>query len=238
VPLSAPHHLLIFEGIMGSGKSTTSTWLSRRLREAGYKTRLISEGTKPHPTTLLLTLQNWMQPWTEIGAAEYSARWLERWQGFVGGRDAKTLYVYDGQVFHGDMTSLLMMDAPQDMITATFAELCRIIAPMQPLMIYLYQNDVRAALEHTVDIRSKHFERRQVAWKVNSPYCQRRGYSGVEGWFALYEDYRAMTDRLVQRAPFPVLSIENSAHDYAAYEAQIKAFVTAQGLDIPPNKDK
>jgi hypothetical protein len=221
---------VIFEGIMGSGKSTASTWLSRKLRDDSYKTRLISEGTKPHPTTFLLTLKNWMQPWTEISTVGYSAAWLERWRGFVGGRDAKTLYVYDGQVFHGDMTSLLRMDAPPDEINATFDALCAIIAPMNPLMVYLYQDDVRAALEHTVAVRSKHFERRQVAWKVDCPYCERRGYAGVEGWFALYEDYRAMTDRLVERAPFPVLSIENSAHDYPAYEAQIVEFLAAQGI--------
>src|SRR5436190_3764959 len=150
-------HLLIFEGIMGSGKSTTSRWLSRKLRTEGHKTRLISEGTKPHPTTFLLTLENWMQPWTQISTADYSAAWLERWRAFVSGRDLKTLYVYDGQVFHGDITSLFMMDAPEDEIAATFDALCGIIAPMNPLLVYLYQNDVRAALEHTVAIRSKHF---------------------------------------------------------------------------------
>jgi hypothetical protein len=91
---------------------------------------------------------------------------------------------------------------------------------------------VRAALEHTVAIRSKHFERRQVAWKVNCPYCERRGYSGVDGWITLYQDYRAMTDRLVQRVPYPTLSIENSAHDYPAYEAQIEQFVAAHGLKV------
>jgi hypothetical protein len=223
-------HLLIFEGIMGSGKSTTSERMSRKLRAEGYKTRLISEGTKPHPTTFLLTLENWMQPWTQISAADYSAAWLERWRSFVGGRDPKTVYVYDGQVFHGDITSLFMMDTPEDEIAATFDALCGIIAPMQPLLVYLYQNDVRAALEHTVAIRSKHFERRQVAWKVNCPYCERRGYAGVDGWMRLYEDYRVMTDRLVQRAPFPTLSIENSARDYPAYEAQIAAFLAAHGL--------
>jgi hypothetical protein len=39
-----------------------------------------------------------------------------------------------------------------------------------------------------------------------------------------------MTDRLVQRAPFPTLSIENSAHDYPAYEAEIECFLAQHGI--------
>ena len=186
--------LLIVEGIMGSGKSTTSASLARKLRAKGCKARLIPEDMK-HPTTLTIRLKNYRKPWEELSAAEFSDLWLARWQTFVNEANAKTVHIFDGQFFHGDITSLLLMDTPEDEISRTYERLCAMIAPLNPALVYLYQNDVRAALERIASLRNPRWVKRQIEWKVDSPYCERRGYTGKEGWIALYQDYRALTDR-------------------------------------------
>jgi hypothetical protein len=83
-------------------------------------------------------------------------------------------------------------------------------------------------------MRGKSFLRRQVEWKVDSPYCAQRNYEGVPGWIQLYRDYRVLTDELYARLPIPKLAIENSAGAWARDEQQVLAFLgfpTATNLE-------
>jgi predicted kinase len=41
--------LVIIEGIMGSGKSTTARWIAAQLEAAGLRALAITERVEPHP---------------------------------------------------------------------------------------------------------------------------------------------------------------------------------------------
>jgi hypothetical protein len=103
-----------------------------------------------------------------------------------------------------------------------------IIQPLRPVFIYLYQADVAHGLERTMANRTKSWLRRQVAWKVDSPYCAQRNYEGIPGWIQLYRDYRLLTDDLYTRLAMPKLAVENSAGVWEQYQEQIFTF-----LDLP-----
>jgi thymidylate kinase len=45
----ASHRLVIVEGIMGSGKSTTMRLIAKHLQDSGQPALPIHERTKPHP---------------------------------------------------------------------------------------------------------------------------------------------------------------------------------------------
>jgi hypothetical protein len=63
----------------------------------------------------------------------------------------------------------------------------------------------------------------QVAWKVASPYAQKRGYTGSEGWKHLYRDYRQVTDQCVQSLSIPTIAIDTSAGEWISYQKRICA---------------
>ncbi|MCP3722440.1 hypothetical protein M3I53_04705 [Paraburkholderia sp. CNPSo 3272] len=216
------HGLVIVEGIMGSGKSTTMRFIARRLQEAGQQALPIHERTAPHPVRATDELEHWFEPWREATPQHLAKRALARWTDFVEAEQhADAIPVMDGQLFHGDLTHLLLMEAPPALMFDYVDALAAVIAPIAPLVIYLWQNDVEAAVRTVCAERGPAWIDYQVNWKLAAPYCQRRGYEGLEGLIALYRDYRRLTDALFERLPLAKLAIENSAGDWPDYEGQI-----------------
>jgi len=219
--------LVIVEGIMGSGKSMLSKSIARQLSNHHFPSKHIPERFSSHPTSVTITLTHWQKIWIEHTPKTFIAQSLSNWQTFVtqATRSKRRIYVFDGQFFHGDMTGLFIANTPHTQMANYIDQLIQVIEPLQPVFIYLYQRDVKFGLQRTAGLRGQSFLRRQTAWKVDSPYCEARGYTGVEGFFQLYRDYRAFTDDLYVRLPIPKLSIENSAGEWAQYERRAFTFL-------------
>lgn len=63
--------LVIVEGIVGSGKSTTTLNIAHRLEVSGIPAIGITEGVDPHPIRF-----DWDVPWSEMPPAELPGRAL------------------------------------------------------------------------------------------------------------------------------------------------------------------
>src|SRR5216684_385855 len=77
------HRLVIVEGIMGSGKSTTMRLIAERLHEAGHQALPVHERTEPHPARATDELEHWFEPWRDATPAYLAERALARWGAFV-----------------------------------------------------------------------------------------------------------------------------------------------------------
>jgi len=206
--------LVIVEGIMGSGKSTATRNIARRLEESGIAAIGITEGVDPHPIRF-----DWDEPWSEMSAADAARSQIAKWRSYVTSSLAlERISIVDGQLFHGNLTALLLLEADKDTIAAYCREIVAVIAPLRPLLIYLRQDDVERAV-HTVSAqRGETWVDYQVDWKLGSPYARRRGLAGLDGVVALYRDYRALTDQLFADLAIPKISIETSEQDWATYD--------------------
>ena len=70
--------LVIMEGIMGSGKSTTTRAVAHRLEASGIPAIGITEGISPHPIRF-----DWEEPWDEISPAELAKSCIAKWRSYV-----------------------------------------------------------------------------------------------------------------------------------------------------------
>jgi hypothetical protein len=216
------YRLVIVEGIMGSGKSTTMRLIAQHLQESGQPALTVHERTEPHPVRATDELEHWFEPWRDTTPQRLAHRALARWAAFVEATQAGTaIPVMDGQLFHGDLTHLLLMEAEPALIAGYVQALAAIIAPLDPFVIYLWQEDVDAAIRKVCAERGPEWVEYQVNWKLAAPYCVRRGFKGMDGLIALYREYRRMTDDLFRQLPVARLAIENSAGDWPAYARQI-----------------
>ena len=123
--------------------------------------------------------------------------------------------------FHGDLTHLLLMEADASLVFEYVQNLAKVIAPLNPLVIYLWQKDVEEAVRTVCEERGPEWINYQVNWKLAAPYCMRKGFVGLDGLISLYRDYRRLTDDLFQQLPLAKLAIENSGKDWPAYERRI-----------------
>jgi hypothetical protein len=155
-------------------------------------------------------------------ADELMNRSYANWQVFV--RQALTgshSFVFDGQLFHGDFTCLFLMECSPRELKQYVDTVLKLAQPLNPMIIYCYQDDVARALDRIGAQRGQGWVESQVNWKVASPYGQRRGLHGIHGWKQLYQDYRQLTDSCLETLSIPAMAIETSAGEWSSYQARI-----------------
>jgi hypothetical protein len=216
--------LMIIEGIMGSGKSTTARWIAARLEAAGLRALAITERVEPHPVRGTDGLDHWFRPWLDVTTEGLANRSLAKWRSFVAeAQAAEITYTLDGQLFHGDLTNLFLMGATPTEIAKYCETVTEIARPLRPLLIYFFQADVERAIRTIAAERGEEWIKYQVDWKLQTPYSRRLGLSGLDGLVALYKDYRALTDELYTGLDLPKLAIDNSQQAWDTYYQQIHA---------------
>jgi hypothetical protein len=145
---SSEHHgLVIIEGITGSLKSTTMRFVAKALEEAGRPALGVHERADPHPVRATDELQYWFEPWRESTAEQLASRAISRWRSFAEAvRPGTSVPVLDGQLFHGDLTNLFLMEASFDELAAYCESLAQLIRPLHPLVVCLRQENVERAV--------------------------------------------------------------------------------------------
>jgi hypothetical protein len=225
--------LIFVDGIMGSGKSTTARWLARLYRRAGISARSVPEA-RPHPTNVFRSLPHWKQPWLDLTPEDLMTRSYTNWQAFVTRVLSNShIFVFDGQLFHGDFTCLFLMACPPAVLNQYVHTVLQLTQPLHPIIIYCYQADVAQALSRIGGQRGQGWVESQVAWKVASPYGQEHGLAGIDGWKQLYQDYRQVTDMCVQTLSNPKIKIETSAGEWSSYQTRIRTFLELPFLPQP-----
>jgi len=225
--------LLIFEGIMGSGKSTATRRFGETLAAAGSQVTAYTEAADPHPVRASDDLPDFFQPWIHADASELSARACEKWRRYVEVRRRdEVLTVMDGQLFHGDLTNLFMMEMMPGDIAKHQGALLQVIAPLRPMIVYFRQRDLKHAVLSILEMRGTAWRDYQLGWKLGSPYALRRQLAGVEGLIAMYMNYRDLTDSLFEELACPKLAIETDGHDWAAYYSEISDALAGLGVPV------
>jgi broad specificity phosphatase PhoE len=92
----------------------------------------------------------WFQPWLDMTGEDLASRRLGLWAAFVKSAQAsQTVHVVDGQLFHGDLTNMFLMNMPPAAIAQNVQALAEVIRPLRPLLVYYYQSDVKRAIRLT-----------------------------------------------------------------------------------------
>jgi hypothetical protein len=211
---SVSPRLVIVEGIMGSGKSTTVLNLAQRLETSGIPALGITEGVNPHPIRF-----DWDVPWSDMPPTELAQSSITKWRSYVDSSlSLDRVSIVDGQLFHGNLTSLLLLDGGTELIGAYCRDVVGVIKPLHPLLIYLRQDDVDNAIRAISKERGEKWVTYQVDWKLGSPYARRRGLVGFDGLIMLYREYRALTDELFAALDIPKITIDTSRHEWTIYD--------------------
>lgn len=227
--------LVIVEGIMGSGKSTAARNLAARLNDSGRPARPLTEKKFPHPLRATDELEHWFQPWLDVTVQELARRNLAKWQAFVAAsvESGTVVTTLDGQLFHGDVTHLFLMEAGDEFIAAHMRAVAQAMRPVSPLVIYLVQADVDRAIRTVCAQRGDEWLQSQLDWKLAFPYARRRHLSGIEGLITLYQDYRRLTDRLFAELDAAKLTIDTSAGDWPAYDEIMRRALSVSDSPAP-----
>ncbi len=210
--------LLLIEGIVGSGKSSTAKELSRRLHRSGREARWVREEAADHPVTS-------KSPDRPKVAADRIDWWLRGWSRLVE-RDDRADLVLEGTAFQSTVRMLYADCASRESIDDYVARFVDAVRPTEPQMVYLRRDSAEADLrDRVLPLRGRDWVERVAAYGESTIVGRERGWRGADGLVAFWSEYRDLCDELVATMAMPILTIDPSGRSWSDVHDEIEAWI-------------
>lgn len=184
-------NLIIVEGLPGSGKSTTAAMIAHELNKKGKKVICIDEGAHEHPAD-----------YADYDFPDFETermKILERWRSFTEKSDNNTIYVFNCIFLQNPMCETMMRFGMDDTDSLKYiSEISEIIKPLNPVIIYINQPDVKAAINRVIDERGNDWLNAVIDYHVSQGYGKQNRLSGYEGYIKCLEERKIRELRILQ----------------------------------------
>lgn len=137
---------------------------------------------------------------------------LERWARFVESANAAPeVVILESCFLQNPLTVLLAKhNVAPEAATAHLRHLAATVAPLDPLLIYLWQPNTRATLEHVARERPTDWLTFVIGYVTGQAWGQSTGAHGFGGMVAFYEMRKALELAALPELGIQTLAIENT----------------------------
>jgi hypothetical protein len=230
--------IVFVEGVCGSGKSTTGHLLTLHMQSNGHAAEWIYEHKFHHP----LYVDKDVQLARGDGSEKYHSLFndsLSNWRTLADKLEqSDEIKVFDGAFFQMSVGTMLLMNIDSAEIGAFVAEVCKIIAKLNPTIIYLSQHNTQRALLSMLEERGIDFSAFIVSRISDSPFGKERDLSGVKGLTEFFIHYRQLIESIMEdSAAKPIFNLtlvklDKSLSTWPEINRQL-----SDVFDLPPMPD-
>lgn len=175
--------LIIVEGLPGSGKSTTAAMIAGELEKKGKQIVCVDEGVSAHPAD-----------YADYDFPDFETERnmiLEKWRSFVINAKEDTIYVFNCIFLQNPMCETMMRFGMKESASLKYiAEIAEIIKPLSPVIVYIDQPNVRAAIDNVLTERGNDWLRAVTDYHVSQGYGKQNQLSGYDGYIKCLEERR------------------------------------------------
>ena len=205
--------LILVEGMIGSGKTTTAERLGDWLSGRGEDVRAYDEGAADHPIRTRRVDELLGAPAPGDPGAYSASQWRRLAELCL--RDGHTV-ILESIFLQNSAMPAFIDGAPAATVTEICAEIQRQVAPAEPFLVYLRPSDVAAAIARVHQARGEPWSSRNLAFVENSPWARRRNLCGRDAVVRLYQAWEPVVSQLYDRYPFGKLMVPDPQHDWPA----------------------
>ncbi|WP_290786056.1 hypothetical protein [Exiguobacterium sp. UBA7533] len=131
---------------------------------------------------------------------------LKKWEAFVAqALTTDTTYVFECCFLQNPLTmGLIKYDLPEETLRAYIERLATIIAPLQPVLVYVDQPDVERSFRKALKERPTEWADGFVSYYTEQAYGVNRSLSGVKETIVILRERKALEHQLLKTLPFRV----------------------------------
>jgi thymidylate kinase len=186
--------LVLIEGMVGAGKSTTAERLAARLTDRGEDARAFQEFADDHPIrTRAVDLLRGAAP-----ASDAKVYDRDQWDALADRcTRGSEIVIIESTFLQNSVMPHFIDDAPVAVVKEVFADLAARVAPAAPLLVYLRPSDIEAAVRRVHADRGEPWSSRTYAFVSACSWARRRGLVGERAVIELYRDWEQVVDELL-----------------------------------------
>ncbi|WP_426272661.1 hypothetical protein [Exiguobacterium sp. R-17] len=142
----------------------------------------------------------------ELPFESYQSLIFKKWEAFVAqALMTDTTYVFECCFLQNPLTmGLIKYDLPEATLRAYIERIATIIAPLQPVLVYVDQTDVEKSFRKALNERPTEWADGFVSYYTEQAYGVNHSLSGVEGTIAILQARQVLERQLLEMLPFRV----------------------------------
>ena len=227
-------NLILIEGIAGAGKSSATHQLGLHLEKVGYDVEWWFEQDPAHPIYPADQQPQFDREIEDGKHNEIRDRVLARWEALAARlAGTKKIVIIECGFLQMVIDYHLLLDLPMADAAEHVLAVEKLIAPLDPLLVLLYEENVETALRSILTDRTSAWAHYLVQVYQQSPYGRRNGICDYDGVIRAYATGRAEADAIFSRLSLRKLAIEKSAGDWRGYYNLITSELGMQAI-VPP----
>ena len=205
--------LILIEGMIGAGKTTTARWLEDWLSSRGEDARAYCEVAADHPIRTRRVDELLAAPVPGDPDVYSAGQWRRLAERCL--RDGQTI-ILESVFLQNSVMPAFIDDAPAATVTEICTEIQRQAAPAEPFLVYLRPTDIAAAIARVHQARGEPWSSANVAYVQDCPWARRRNLRGRDAVVRLYQAWDPVASELFDRYPFGKLMVPDPHHDWPA----------------------
>lgn len=161
---------------------------------------------------------------------QYERVALEKWEVFASeATKASEVILLDSSLFQFQIFTFLLKNAPYERIESFIQKLFNIIAPLKPVLIYLYREKTENAIAYLEKKRGVEFLEYIYERDKKEPFYENRP-TGAEGMRQFLRHYGCWVNNLYNAALCEKMNLELSKEQWSRYEEKQLSFLSLENL--------
>lgn len=164
---------------------------------------------------------------------------FKKWEAFVAqALKTDTTYVFECCFLQNPLTmGLIKYDLSEATLQTYIERLATIIAPLQPVLVYVDQPEVEQSFRKVLNERPTEWADGFVSYYTEQAYGVNRSLSGVEGTIAILRERKVLERQLLEMLPFRVEIFGNEEFSTQARQVWLEQLIQSAARSTSLNEN-